>query len=77
MKPELSVIEGGKVEAVETPERVDFACHSCSLPCVMYPKSKPLAVQHAIPECSEWKKKDTLGFLIKCDVHLHVPKDES
>lgn len=78
MKPDLKLIQGDKanlVEAVATPERVDFDCHSCGRPCVMYPKSKPLAVQHALPDCDEWKKKETAAFLIKCGVHMHVPTD--
>ena len=70
-------IEGGKIDIVETPDRVDFNCFSCGKPCVMYPKSKPLAVQHALPECSEWGKKDTARFLIKCDVHLLVPEGDA
>lgn len=79
-KPDLKLIQGDKpdlVEVVETPERVDFACYSCGKPCVMYPRAKPLAVQHSLPECKAWLEKDTLGFLIKCEVLLHVPKESN
>lgn len=80
-KPELTVIEGGKVEVAETPECVPFTCWKCAGPCMMHPRAKPIAVQHCIPACEEWKKIETKKeelerFLIKCDVHLHVPKDE-
>lgn len=77
-KPNLSVIEGGKVDVAPTPERVDFNCHHCKRPCVMYPKATPIAVMHSVPACEEWarieKKKDDLArYLIKCGVHVHVP----
>lgn len=79
MKPDLKLIQGAKVdvEIVETPERIDFPCHSCGRNCVLYPKAKPLAVQHALPECSEWKKEETAAFLAKSGAHIHVPKESN
>ena len=73
-KPELSVIEGGKIDVVELPERVEFECWKCKGWCVMFPRSKN-ATQHSIPVCKEWeriekKKEDLERFLIKCGVHL-------
>lgn len=81
-KPDLRVIEGGKVELAEAPERVDFTCCDCQRPCVMYPRADPIAVMHSIPACDEWKriekKKDDLArYLIKCGVHVHVPERET
>lgn len=77
-KPDLTVIEGGKVELAETPERVDFKCHHCQRPAVMYPLSKPISVMHSVPACEEWariamRKDDLARYLIKCNVHVHVP----
>jgi len=77
-KPDLKVIEGGKVEAVETPERVDFKCCDCKRPAVMYPRTQPIAVMHSVPACEEWvriamRKDDLARYLIKCGVHVHVP----
>lgn len=81
-KPKLRLIEGeGKgsgprIEVVETPERLEFNCPQCGASCVAYPRSKPIAVQHAVPECKLWKKGETARFLIKAGVHLHVPGSE-
>jgi hypothetical protein len=76
-KPNLKVIEGGKVDPVEIPERVDFPCGACGAPCVMFPRNKPIAVQHALPACKRWKqvpnKVTTEQFLIEAGAHLHVP----
>lgn len=77
-KSDLVLIEGGKVEVPETPDRVDFTCHHCKMPCVMYPRSTPIATMHAVPGCTEWakvegKRDDLARFLIKCGVHVHVP----
>lgn len=84
-KPKLRLIEGqGKplgerpsVEIVETPERLEFKCPQCGGSCICYPRSKPIAVQHAVPECKLWKKGETARFLIKAGVHLHVPGSET
>jgi predicted RNA-binding Zn-ribbon protein involved in translation (DUF1610 family) len=78
----LTVIEGGKVEEVEIPERVDFACPQCGSACVMYPRNKPMAVQHSLPTCKLWdrvqgKKEDVERFLVKAGVHVLVPKGEA
>jgi hypothetical protein len=75
----LELIEGGKVEAVETPERVEFACPQCNGACVMYPRASPVPVQHSVPTCKAWqeiegKKDDVERFLIKAGVHIHVPE---
>lgn len=80
-KPDLTIIEGGKVDEplvqeVKLPERVEFPCWKCGLSCVLYPKSEPKnATQHAIPVCSEWerivsKKDDLERFLTKSGVNL-------
>jgi hypothetical protein len=74
-KPSLSVLEGG---IAKIPERVDFECHHCTRPAVMYPLAKPITVMHSIPACDEWKriesdKDDLARYLIKCGVHVHVP----
>lgn len=74
----LKLIKGEKVEPVETPERVEFPCPHCKASCVMWPRSKPLAVQHSLPTCKGWqrvegKKDDLERFLIKAGVHLLVP----
>jgi len=76
-KPTLKVIEGGKVDTVEIPEQVEFTCPSCGLSCIMFPRSKPLAVQHAKPTCKLWNRGETQRFLIKAGVHLHVPGSET
>jgi hypothetical protein len=81
-KPDLKVIEGGKVEAVEIPERADFTCWYCQNPAVIWPRSKPVAVQHSIPVCTEWqkveaKKDDLERYVIKCGVHVLVPQGEA
>lgn len=80
-KPDLTVIEGGKVQLVEIPERVEFVCHACAVLCVMYPRSKPISVQHGLPTCNDWKriegKKDDLErFLIKAGMEVHVPNPD-
>ncbi len=76
-KPDLKLIEGGKVE--ELPEQVEFPCPSCKRSCLMFPRTKPIAVQHALPTCRSWKliegKKDDIErFLIKAGVHLLLPQ---
>lgn len=81
-KPELTIIFGGKVDLVETPEREDFGCWSCKAPCVIYPKARPAAVQHSLPECDEWKKivagkEDLERFAIKCGIELLLPKGDA
>lgn len=73
-KPDLTVIEGGKVELAEQPERVDFACWKCNAPCVLHPRNGN-ATMHALPTCEEWtriesKKEDVERFLIKSGVHM-------
>jgi hypothetical protein len=80
-KPQLKVIEGGKVEAVEIPERHEFACYKCGGSCVMFPRSKPIAVQHSLPTCKAWqrveKKLDHVeGFLTKSGADLLIPKSD-
>lgn len=71
--------EGQRVETVDVPECVDFDCPHCKGPCVMFPRSKPVAVQHGLPTCKGWqrveKKKDDLErFLIRAGVHLLIPQ---
>lgn len=83
-KQKFRVIQGeGKglaappsVEIVETPERLTFDCPQCGASCIAFPRAKPIAVQHAKPECKLWKKGETARFLIKAGVHLHVPGSE-
>lgn len=41
------------------PERVDFACPDCRLNCILWPRSMPPAVQHALPVCEGWNKVGT------------------
>lgn len=77
-KPDLSVVEGGKIETVEIPERVEFTCWKCRGSCLVFPRAKPAAVQHALPTCTEWRRvaanmEDVERFLIKCGAHLLVP----
>lgn len=72
----LSLIQGGKIDSVEQPEEVEFACPSCGASCLLYPRTKPLAVQHAKPTCKLWDKQQTTSFLIKAGVHLLVPGSE-
>lgn len=84
-KPDLKLIQGSGeklIETVETPERVEFNCHHCKGACIMYPRAKPIAVQHAIPACEAWitieaKKDDLERFLIKCGVHVLVPEGKA
>jgi len=62
-----------KVELVEVPDEIDFACPGCGLNCKTFPKSR--AVVHQKPECSTWNKakgnRDELAlFLIKGGVEL-------
>jgi hypothetical protein len=78
-KPDLVVIDGGLIDAAETPERVDFQCFECSRACVMYPRATPITVQHSMPPCASWrtiemKADDLARYLIKCGVHVHVPE---
>lgn len=72
-----SVAERPSIEIVETPESVHFDCPQCGEPCVAYPRAKPIAVQHAVPECKLWKRGETARFLIKAGVHLHMPGSET
>ena len=58
-KPELTIIDGGKIEAVELPEREDFACWKCGKSCVIWPRAEPPSVQHSLPACSEWQRIET------------------
>jgi hypothetical protein len=73
------VTDEGESKIVQLVQRrVDFSCFYCHLACIMYPRSKPIIVVHALPTCTEWekveKKKDDLErFLIKCGAHLHTP----
>ena len=78
-KPELTIIDGGKVEAVELPEREDFACWKCGKSCVIWPRAEPPSVQHSLPACSEWQRietgaEDLERFAIKCGVELLIAK---
>lgn len=71
----------GKVIAMPAPESVEFACPDCGGNAVMWPRSKPMAVQHSIPICKTWqriegKKDDVERYLIKAGVHIHVPDRE-
>lgn len=70
------------IELSDIPERVDFNCHDCERPCIMYPRSKPIAVMHSVPVCESWqdvegKKDDLERYLIKCGVHMIVPGSRS
>ena len=94
-KPDLKLIQGSGanvlksthrgdklIETVDTPERVEFNCHHCKGVCQMYPRAKPIAVQHAIPACEAWTtieagKDDLERFLIKCGVHVLVPEGKA
>ena len=74
-KPELKLIQG---DLANIPDRVDFTCHDCKQPAVMYPLGKPISVMHSLPPCAEWKRiesdmDDLARYLIKCGVHVHVP----
>lgn len=75
----LTALPGGKVEPVTIPNEVDFLCPDCKLPCKLWPHSKPICVQHAIPHtCRTWKQvegktDDVARFLIKAGVHLMIP----
>ncbi len=65
------------VEEVEVPEEKHFDCPHCGKDCVMFPKAKPIGVQHSLPTCRQWKliegkKDDVERFLIKAGVHLLV-----
>lgn len=90
-KPLLKLLEGGagagKVDQVEIPERHDFDCPRCGKPCVMWPRTKPIAVQHSLPTCKAWKqieglpkdrvdgkKRELENFLIEAGVWLLVPQ---
>ncbi len=73
------IVEFGKVEIVDMPERQDFQCWRCHGRCVIYPRAAPMAVQHQIPPCDEWrkiegKKEDIERWLIKSGLELLVPK---
>jgi hypothetical protein len=80
-RPLLTLIDGGKmVLPVEIPEVHEFKCFKCGASCVMYPRAKPMAVQHALPVCSEWKRgekdgKLTRRFLVTCGLELLIPGD--
>lgn len=81
-KPDLKVIEGGKIETVDVPESKEFSCHKCGRSCVIYPRARPVAVQHSIPVCEEWqrieaKKEDLERFAIKCGVELLLPQGDA
>lgn len=70
------------IETVEAPASQQFACPDCKGPCVIYPRLKPVGVQHSIPTCRTWqlvsKDKAELGrYLIKAGVHLLVPEGEA
>jgi len=69
---------------VEVPEKQEFSCWKCGGTCVVWPRNKPIAVQHSLPTCSEWQRSEqsiTVGappvfmeqFLEKCGVQLLVP----
>ena len=48
--------EDKKIEIELQPERVDFQCHDCGAPCILWPRHQPMAVQHAEPTtCASWK----------------------
>lgn len=83
-KPNLTVIEGGKVELVELPERQDFNCWSCGGACVIFPRDAN-ATRHSLPVCAEWDRitsSISIGaapvfveqFLEKCGIKLLTPK---
>lgn len=81
-KPELTIIDGGKIEAVELPEREDFACWKCGNNCVIWPRAEPPSVQHSLPACSEWQRietgaEDLERFAIKCGVELLIAKGKA
>ncbi len=81
----FQVIPGGKIETPEVPERIEFPCFHCARSCLVWPRSQPIAVQHSLPTCSEWKKSEasiTIGgpplfmeqFLEKSGVQLLKPE---
>lgn len=78
-KSDLTVIEGGKVDLITPPEEAKFACWKCGGGCRLFPKTKPMAVQHSMPVCSEWlkivgKEEDLERFLIKSKIELVLPQ---
>ena len=78
-KQKLTLIEGA---AQSEPDRVEFACPQCKASCILWPKARPIAVQHALPGCRAWrliegKKDDLERFLIKAGVHLLVPQGKA
>lgn len=78
-KPDLTVIEGGKVELIKAPAEVKFPCWKCGAGCRMFPSQKPMSVQHSMPVCVAWlqvvaKEDDIERFLIKCGVELLLPQ---
>lgn len=79
-KPDLTIIEGGKVEEYKPPARVDFKCWKCGEPCVLHPNNGN-ATMHSLPACDEWariesKKEDLERFLIKSGVHMLTKQAE-
>ena len=75
-------IPGKIVEMVDVPAVKHFTCPDCKAQCVMYPRSKPMGVQHSIPTCKTWqqvegRKDDLERFLIKAGVHLLVPQGDA
>lgn len=81
-KPQLTVIEGGKLDVVEVPESQEFDCPTCGGACIIYPRTNPMAVQHSLPTCKGWQrveaKTDHLeGFLTKAGMHLLIPKADA
>ncbi len=80
-KPVLTLIDGGKmVLPVDIPEVHAFKCWKCGKSCLMYPRSQPIAVQHELPVCDEWRRGEnrkelTRRFLITCGLELLIPPD--
>jgi len=74
-------VTDAKVIQLETPECVEFTCPDCQQSARMWPRAKPMAVQHSIPICKTWqaiegKKDDVERYLIKAGVHILVPDRE-
>jgi hypothetical protein len=61
----------------EIPTEHEFKCCSCGKSCMLYPKGKPMSVQHAEPVCALWKRiegqpKQLSHFLINSGVPINI-----
>lgn len=80
LAPSSAPAVGGTVTHL-APAVVDFECPECHQAARMFPRDKPIGVEHSLPVCQLWeqitgKKDDVERYLIKAGVHIYAPQHQ-